>query len=215
MRNLLNYKFLLSSILLITILTLPFHYAFYTLKVFPKANISFRHTFISEDEVDGIIEKYNSSNQLEQTQMESEAYFRSLKEEGMIIDAKDSSKDTQSKQKAITDVSDLSVSGLNSSGDLGQVTFFQNEQTIFYYNLRSHDGKIALGGQEYVLNEFSYNPSSESYKLSGENIEIDASNCFYGQSDSDCAYGKFSLVTITFNDKVLKLEGVSMQDCPL
>jgi hypothetical protein len=109
--------------------------------------------------------------------------------------------------------STLTVTPLNISGDLGQVTFSQKGKTIFYYNLKSKKGKIKLNDTEYILDKYSENYGS--FKLWGGQVSINAPNCKYDEGEGgDCFYGKFSVVTITLGNDVLKLNSVEVQNCP-
>ncbi len=109
----------------------------------------------------------------------------------------------------------LTVMPLNISGDLGQVTFSQQENIIFYYNLKSKKGKIKINGTVYMLDKYSFDSKSGSYSLSGGQVSIVAPNCIYNESEgADCGYGKFPVVTITLGTAVLKLNKVDVQDCP-
>lgn len=66
--------------------TLPFHYIPSQFMVFPKNNLTFSNTFITEDDIDKIIDRYNSSNLFEQTALNNEPLVRKLKEIGVIVD---------------------------------------------------------------------------------------------------------------------------------
>jgi len=142
----------------------------------------------------------------------------SLKEKEFALQQKDSSTTPNVKTDPATQVSAttaLTVSPLNIDGDLGQVTFSQKEQTIFYYNLKSKKGKIRLNGVDYILNKYAFNSSAGSYTLSGEQVTIVAPNCKFKESKGgDCGYGKFAVVTIKLGTDILILNKVEVQDCP-
>lgn len=65
--------------------TLPFHYIPSKLMVFPKNNFTFSNTIITEEDIDQIIERYNSANIFEQTALNNEPLVRKLREVGVII----------------------------------------------------------------------------------------------------------------------------------
>ena len=77
----LKYGIILVVVLL---LTLPFHYLPSHLMVFPKDNFTFSNTFIFQSDIDQLIEKYNSNNLIEKMSMMNEPLFKKLKEKGLI-----------------------------------------------------------------------------------------------------------------------------------
>ena len=88
----------------------------------------------------------------------------------------------------------LTVSPLEESGNQGQVTFTQKDNTVFYYDRSSKKGKIKLNGTEYILDKYS--EGDNSFKISGKEVSIDAPNCKYDKNEgSDCFYGKIPVVT--------------------
>lgn len=116
---------------------------------------------------------------------------------------------------AVDKVTALAISPLDIEGDMNQVTFSQQEKTLFYYNLKSKKGKIKLNGNEYILTKYAVNSTSGSYILTGDKVSIVAPNCKYAASEGgDCNYGKFAVVTITLGAGNLKLNKVDVQDCP-
>ncbi|HHX24915.1 MAG TPA: hypothetical protein GX723_13065 [Thermoanaerobacterales bacterium] len=113
-------------------------------------------------------------------------------------------------------VADLKVDFLSISGDLGQITFSQEGQTIFYYDEQNKKGKIKINGNEYVIDKCSYDKQANSFFLSGNQITINCPNLeYYEDEGGDCMYGKFSVVTITLGSNVLTISNVEVQDCPL
>jgi len=106
------------------------------------------------------------------------------------------------------------VDPLEVDGDLGQITFTQNDKTLFYFRPKSKKGAIRIDGIEYPLIKYSYDARTYSYTLSGGPVTISAMNGKFGEMESDCAYGKFALVTITMGKTILKLNKVEVQDCP-
>ena len=78
--------YLIVFIALIIGATLPFHYVPDQLKVFPKNNLTFSNTFIMQEDIDRIIERYNNTNIFEQRALNNEPLIRKLREEGIIVD---------------------------------------------------------------------------------------------------------------------------------
>jgi hypothetical protein len=109
----------------------------------------------------------------------------------------------------------LTISTQNVEGNLGQVTFSQNEKTVFYYDQKTKKGKVVLNNTDYVLNKYTFDGKSGSYQFSGDNVSISAPNCKYKkQNGEDCSYGTFADVTITQGTSILVLHNVAVQDCP-
>jgi len=105
---------------------------------------------------------------------------------------------------------DLVLKPLAVSGDIGFVTFTQKDKTVFYYDAKLKKGKISLNGVDHTLKlEFA----DKAYKLTGDGILITATEGKFDEMTSDCAYGKFKLVTVTMGSQVLKLNDVAVQDC--
>jgi len=68
-------------------LTLPFHYVPSAMKMFPKDHFTFSHTFITKDDIDDIVKRYNNaSNIFEQNAMDNDPFIRILREHGLIIE---------------------------------------------------------------------------------------------------------------------------------
>lgn len=65
-------------------LTLPFHYVPSAMKMFPKDNFTFKHTIITEKDIDDLIEQYNKGNLFEKNSMSNDPFFRTLREQGLI-----------------------------------------------------------------------------------------------------------------------------------
>ena len=90
-------------LLIVLGLTLPFHYVPTAMKMFPKDHFTFKHTIITEDDINQIIKSYNSSNIFEQNAMNNDPFIRTLKEEGIIVDKSKKSKlddkDTNDKER--------------------------------------------------------------------------------------------------------------------
>lgn len=109
----------------------------------------------------------------------------------------------------------LLLSPQNVSGNLGQVTFSQNDKTVFFYNLKTKKGKVVLNGTPYTLDKFAFDSKTSGYNLSGGTVTINAPNGkFKENKGEDCSYAKFSAVTITMGADTLKVNNVDVQDCP-
>ncbi len=68
-------------------LTLPFHYIPSRFKMFPKDHFTFKHTIITEDDLDDIVKRYNdATNIFERNAMNNDPFLRTLKEQGIIYD---------------------------------------------------------------------------------------------------------------------------------
>lgn len=81
------YLILLIVLLLILGITLPFHYFPSRMKVFPKDNLTFSYTIITEEDVDNLSNRYNAcENILQQQSIRTEPLFRKLSEKGLIVD---------------------------------------------------------------------------------------------------------------------------------
>lgn len=85
-------------ILIILGLTLPFHYAPDSMKMFPKDHFTFKNTIITQNDIDEIIKRYNkSTNIFQQSTINNDPLIRTLKEQGIIydIDKKNINDDTE------------------------------------------------------------------------------------------------------------------------
>lgn len=82
-----NYIRLLLIIALVLLVTLPFHYVYYSgsLKVFSKDNFTFQHTFVTDHDIDMLIERHNNSNFFDKANIRSESLHKKLTEEGIIV----------------------------------------------------------------------------------------------------------------------------------
>lgn len=121
----------------------------------------------------------------------------------------------QHKDTTLATPATLAINTQDVAGNLGQVTFSQNDKTIFYYDQKTKKGKVVLNNTDYVLNKYTFDGNSSSYQLSGDNVTISAPKCKYKkQNGEDCSYGTFADVTITQGTSVLVLHNVAVQDCP-
>ena len=70
-------------------LTLPFHYVPNHLMVFPKDNLTFSNTIITQKDIDKLLKRYNDCETIFQQQsIRNEPLFRKLSEKGIIYDIK-------------------------------------------------------------------------------------------------------------------------------
>ena len=123
--------------------------------------------------------------------------------------------DTAQVKKDTVQTVALTITTQDVEGDLGQITFSQNEKTVFYFNQKTKKGKVVLNNTEYVINKLSFDSKSNSYQLTGDKVIISAPDCKYKKSNGeDCSYGTFAKVTITQGTSVLLLKNVAVQDCP-
>lgn len=82
-----TYIKLIFLALLLAGVTLPFHYIPDRLIVFPKEQMTFSHTFITQKDIDYIIERYNNADNIfEQQAIANEPLVRKLTEKGLIVD---------------------------------------------------------------------------------------------------------------------------------
>lgn len=102
----------------------------------------------------------------------------------------------------------LVLTPLQTSGDIGYVTFTQDGKTVFYYDAKSKQGKIILNGSEHTLTKID-----GSYTLSGANVSITTTKGKWAPMESDCAYGKSLVATIKMGTQTLQLNNVEVQDC--
>jgi hypothetical protein len=83
-----NYlKWIIFSIIFI-FLTLPFHYVPSRLKVFPKNNLSFNYTIVTENDITKIINMYNNASLFQKQAINNEPLVRKLMEHGIIEEKK-------------------------------------------------------------------------------------------------------------------------------
>lgn len=69
--------------------TLPFHYVPSAMKIFPKDNLTFSYTIITQEDVDNLLKRYNDcENIFQQQSIRTEPLFRKLSDQGIIYDEK-------------------------------------------------------------------------------------------------------------------------------
>src|SRR5438105_7417488 len=61
-------------------------------------------------------------------------------------------------------IAKLELTPLETEADQGQVTFSQNNKTVFYYSLKLKSGKVILNDKEYKLDKYAND--NGTYKLS-------------------------------------------------
>jgi hypothetical protein len=86
--------------------TLPFHYIPDRLIVFPKEQMTFSHTFITQKDIDYIIDRYNNADNIfEQQSIASEPLIRKLTERGIIRDVNDIEEDySENEDETFSDI---------------------------------------------------------------------------------------------------------------
>ena len=84
-----NRRFQRFVVILVIVLglTLPFHYFPYAGMVFPKNNLTLSNTFITNDDIKLIVDRYNAANNDEKLAMKNEPFFRKLMEKGLVKDS--------------------------------------------------------------------------------------------------------------------------------
>ncbi len=78
------YGVWLSAIGILLFLTLPFHYVPGELRMFPKEHFTFSNTFISKEDVDALLKRFNEASILERSKIMDEPLFKKLSEKGII-----------------------------------------------------------------------------------------------------------------------------------
>ncbi|MDL2308375.1 hypothetical protein LJC68_02745 [Bacteroidales bacterium OttesenSCG-928-B11] len=84
-----GFRFLLFLVCVL-LLTLPFHYIPSALIVIPKEHLSFNYTFITQNDVDELLRRYNNASTIfEQQTISQEPLMRRLVAKGIIYSSKD------------------------------------------------------------------------------------------------------------------------------
>jgi len=86
----------IGSIILILIATLPFHYVPSRSKVFAKDHLTFEYTFITEEDIDHLIRKYNDASFIEKLSLENVPLYKSLIDNGILERRSNSSSEHES-----------------------------------------------------------------------------------------------------------------------
>ena len=68
------------------ILTLPFHYVPSKMMMFPKNCLTFSYTFITQDDINSIVARYNNASFTERQAINNEPIVRKLMEKGIIAE---------------------------------------------------------------------------------------------------------------------------------
>jgi gliding-associated putative ABC transporter substrate-binding component GldG len=79
-------KGLIIAFVLILGATLPFHYIPSGLIMFPKDHFSFSNTFIFQDDIDKLTDRYNNASFFEKQAINQEPLMRKLREKGIIFE---------------------------------------------------------------------------------------------------------------------------------
>lgn len=81
-----SYTGWLIFIIIVLGLTLPFHYIPSALKVFPKDHFTFKHTIITQSDIEDIVTRYNNCTSIiEQQSIDNDPFVRTLRERGYIV----------------------------------------------------------------------------------------------------------------------------------
>ena len=91
-----SYTGWIAIIIIILILTLPFHYFIGrddNFSIFPKNQITFSNTFITQEDIEELIKRYNDASLYEKQAMNSEPLVRKLREKGLLVEKETFKKD--------------------------------------------------------------------------------------------------------------------------
>lgn len=92
-----SYYGWLILIALVLGFSLPFHYVPSTLMMFPKENLTFSNTIITQGDIDALIKRHNECNNIFQTlPIRNEPLLRKLMEHGLIVEKKSNESDNNS-----------------------------------------------------------------------------------------------------------------------
>lgn len=85
-----SYLGFITFVIIVLLATLPFHYVFYggEFKIFPKDSFTFKDTFVTEDDIEKLIERHNSANFWDKSSIRNESLHKKLMEEGIIVTEK-------------------------------------------------------------------------------------------------------------------------------
>lgn len=111
--------------------------------------------------------------------------------------------------------SSITIDPQDVSGAMGQVTFSQDDKTLFYYDLKAKTGNIFINGVPKTIDQYTADSATGTYTLAGDGFRILAKNArFKENTGEDCFYGTFPEATLTTGSKTLKLDRLQVQDCP-
>lgn len=80
-------------LIVVLLLTIPFHYVPSQLKAFPKESFTFSNTFIFQSDIDRLIKRWNDASIFDKDEIEDEPLFKKLMQEGFIWREKSTSQD--------------------------------------------------------------------------------------------------------------------------
>lgn len=112
------------------------------------------------------------------------------------------------------------ISFLKEKSASGQITFSQQDKTVFYYIPAQNTGKIKLGNTEYELNEYFIDSKTKTYTILGkhaktsEPISISVPECHFRKPNGeDCFYGSCFEASVSIPDYTILLRDLIIQDC--
>ena len=97
------YSRFIVFIIIALLLTLPFHYVFYSGKftMFPKNQLTFSGTLLTEEDISEIITRYNNANLFERQAINAEPLVRKLREKKILVDLKNTYNSTTEKESSV------------------------------------------------------------------------------------------------------------------
>lgn len=99
------------------------------------------------------------------------------------------------------------------SSEKGRTVFSENGKVLFYFDQNANEGIINIDQKKYALTKFSFNENR--YAISGDGVEIQATEGDFKSAANDCLQGKFPEIEVTLNNKTLNIPNVSVEDCPI
>lgn len=122
---------------------------------------------------------------------------------------------TPAKTDTVATVSALQIKPIEAQGDLGRVTFSQNDKTIFYYDSKQKKGEVMVNDQMQTLTNYAFDSKKEIYEISNAEVKIVTGPCKFKENDgSDCFYGTIKDITISSGNMQTVIHDVDVQDCP-
>ena len=100
----------------------------------------------------------------------------------------------------------------NIQTEKGRAIFSKEGKVLFYFDQDLNSGTIKIDGKDYVLNQVDFNENN--YKLSGKEVQIEATNGEFTDDNSECISGTFADAKVIFNQKTLNLTNLLLKDCP-
>jgi hypothetical protein len=123
----------LFALIIVLITTLPFHYFPNRLMIFPKNTLTFSYTFITENDIKNIIDRYNTASLVEKQAMSNEPLIRKLIEKGILI--KNKPEVTNS-----TDEEEQNINNLKFHSDgngTASIKLYLKDNNTFYFYFKS------------------------------------------------------------------------------